>query len=191
MKLIKKGKPVVEAGQRIRPEAQSDDVFVVLGVTVSKHGRKTSIEVLLVKEDEPADIRALDYNLMCRFADQPDRFLDAPLKSFSEATLGRHLLSVMASGKGPLLSISETAALGKVSPALKRVSFSLEAPFSQSFQKRATVPKSRQKTGSGGKLKKSQPPRQSDRASRAGNMQQNCQPPFDSVEAPSQIQQKY
>ena len=101
-KLIKKGsKFSIEAGDRFRPEHQSDDVYVVVGISISRISRNTVIRVLVVKEGE-LDLREVDLKMVEEAWDTPDRVLEATCKSVQEAIEGRHVAKIVAHGKGPL-----------------------------------------------------------------------------------------
>ena len=114
VKLIKKAKPTIEVGQRLRPEAQSDDIYVVIGITILRSGRKTAIQLLLMLESGDANVRTLDYDLLTHFFDQPDRFLDITAKSISQALIGRHLVGVLSNGKKELPNIPVGVVSGKM-----------------------------------------------------------------------------
>ena len=113
-KIVKKMKPSIEAGQRIRPEAQCDDVYVVVGILVSPtRSRRTEIEILLLKERGSAEFHLMHYDLTAKFSDQPDRFgLDTTLSSLEEALLGRALASSLGNSGAPIHIFSEADVIG-------------------------------------------------------------------------------
>ena len=110
--LIKKGsKFSIEAGDRFRPEHQSDDVYVVVGISISRISRNTVIRVLVVKEGE-LDLREVDLKMVEEAWDTPDRVLEATCKSVQEEIEGRHVAKIVAHGKGPLNSFALDAMKG-------------------------------------------------------------------------------
>ena len=84
----------------------------MIGITVSRSGRKTAIQLLLIKETGDAHVRLFDYDFLQHFFDQPDRFLDITAKSLSEALIGRHLAEVLAKAKKPLDNFAEVNVTG-------------------------------------------------------------------------------
>ena len=142
-KIVKKSKPCIEAGQRLRPEAQSDDVYVVIGIFVSpKRSRRTEIEILLLKERGSAEFRLMHYDLIAKNFDQPDRFgLETTLSSVEESIIGRELASSLEKSSASIDSFTETDVVGSVPRSCnKKVFLSFESAIHNCIhQKRCKI----------------------------------------------------
>ena len=108
---MKKGRICIESGNRFRPEHQSDSVFIVIGISISRHSRNTFIRVLVQKEGE-VELREIDLKFIEAIWDQPDRVLDNTERGMEDAIRGRHVAKVVAQSKGVLNPFSEEIIIG-------------------------------------------------------------------------------
>ena len=102
VRVVKRGKPVVEAGLRVVPLANALP-HVVVGILVQKLNRKTNLLIVLI--DPSMKLCTFDLALMEKLS--PDQIFGPTIESQNTAKEGRLLLSRYAKSSAALPAISE------------------------------------------------------------------------------------